>query len=131
MLNTYVLQFLHVVVCQRRNVILHFQWRTEKKTENSTFKDICHTCIGVSFKHNVYFFLKSFKNWIFVWLSQSTSALQHWLHKCQYGILSVQCSPVQLRTVCPLTATCPPTSYILQWKYFGENIKQSIIQFWF
>ena len=59
----------------------------------------------------MYFFLKSFKNWIFVWLSQSTSALQHWLHKCQYGILSVQCIAVQLRTVCPLiTATCPPTS---------------------
>ena len=95
------------------NVVFLMEDNTETKNFEDPTKNICHTCNGVLFKHNVYFSLKTvIKTEFFVWLSQSTSALQHWLHKCQYGILSVQCSPVQLRTVCPLLiATCPPTSY--------------------
>ena len=60
------------------NVVFLMEDNTETENFEDPTKNICHTCNGVLFKHNVYFSLKTvIKTEFFVWLSQSTSALQH------------------------------------------------------
>ena len=48
------------------NVVFLMEDNTETKNFEHPTKNICHTCNGVLFKHNVYFSLKTvIKNWIF------------------------------------------------------------------